>query len=440
MNLRVQFCGRRRTVTLAGCLAGLATGGALAAPVVSAQVRGHDADARNMRLLGTNDLQARSAYQPTIHRNAETGRWIAYVGHHGGNALNPQTNVVEGNGTSLLDVTNPRRPRYLKHIPGPAGAGEAGGAQMVRVCNGQDLPRGDRSKVYMLRANGNESHQLWDVTDPAAPTLLNTVVGGLAGTHKNFWECETGIAYLVSGIPGWRTNRMTQVFDLSDPAAPRHIRDFGLVGQEPGAVGPVPTGLHGPISLGNRVFFGYGTSTGGVLQIVDREELLSGAPAPTPANLLSPQVSRLNFSSYVGAHTTLPVLGVPIPEHGDFTAGATRDLVVVVNESLRNECIGEAHQMMWIVDITDEANPQVISNYQVPESEGEFCQRGGRFGAHSSNEHQPPQYYRKVVFLAYFNAGVRAVDIRDPFRPREIARYVPATTANTDALHHDRRG
>ena len=31
---------------------------------------------------GFNDLQARSAYQPTIHKQGD--RYIAYVGHHGG--------------------------------------------------------------------------------------------------------------------------------------------------------------------------------------------------------------------------------------------------------------------------------------------------------------------------------------------------------------------
>src|SRR5690606_21938095 len=123
-----------------------------------------------------------------------------------------------------------------------------------------------------------EGHEIYDVTDPANPVLVTTVVQGLQGTHKNFWECNTGIAYLVSGVPGWRTNRMTQIFDLSDLANPVFIRNFGLAGQEPGSTGDVPIGLHGPISLGNRVYFGYGTSSNGILQIVDRELLLTGDP------------------------------------------------------------------------------------------------------------------------------------------------------------------
>ena len=416
------------TATLAALVALLV----VAAGPAAAQEDG-TAEARGLRLLGMDDLQARSAYQPTIHYNAQRRRWIAYVGHHGGTAYNPLTRQEETNGTSIVDVTNPREPRYLHHLPGPPGAGEAGGAQMARVCDGDDLPgAANDGRVYMLRTFGNEGHQVWDVSRPASPQLVSTVVSGLLGTHKNFWECNTGIAYLVSGVPGWRTNRMTQVFDLSDPANPEFIRNFGLVGQEPGStVMPVPVGLHGPISLGNRVYFGYGTSSNGLMQIVDREKLLTGASAPTPANLSFPEVSRMRTSSLVGAHTTFPVLGIPVADQSRFTRGATRDIVVIVNESTANEC-REAHQMVFLADSTDETTPQVISNYRVRESEGQYCERGGRFGAHSSNENMTPIYYRKIVFIAYFNAGVRAVDIRDPFEPKEVGRFIPAETGNTD--------
>src|SRR5262249_39910822 len=100
---------------------------------VSAQTpRGHGAEARDMELVGHDDLQGRSAYQPTIHKQGN--RVIAYVGHHGGKARNPLTGVDEDNGTSIVDVSDPARPRYLVHIPGAPGGSEQGGAQMARVC------------------------------------------------------------------------------------------------------------------------------------------------------------------------------------------------------------------------------------------------------------------------------------------------------------------
>ena len=395
------------------------------------------AEQRNMSLVGEDDLQARSAYQPVIQRQG--ARWIAYVGHHGGRRLNQLTGQMELNGTSIVDVTDPERPRYLHHIPGAAGEAEAGGAAMVRVCEGRTLPKGDPAKTYLLRTLGNEGHEIWDVSVPEQPRLLVTVVKGLGHTHKNWWECDTGIAYLVSdGRPtGWRTNRMTKIYDLSDPAQPRFIRDFGLPGQEPGATGPAPEGVHGPIAFRDRVYFAYGTGAKGVLQIVDREKLLQGNPqaadrfAPTVGNLVYPQVGRLDMTPDWGGHTAFPVLGLAVPDWAGNSAGRVRDVVVLVSESLRNEC-REVRQLTFLVDVTDPSRPFSVSTFDVPETPGDFCRRGGRFGPHSSNESFTPIYYGRLVFIAYFNGGVRAVDIRDPFHPREEGFYIPAVSPRTD--------
>jgi hypothetical protein len=426
---------------LALALVSLATAPASSQP----PARGHGAEAHDMTLVSHDDLQGRSAYQPTPH--LQRGRWIAYVGHHGGRARNPMTGVDEDNGTSIVDVTDPARPRYLAHIPGAPGGSEQGGAQMARVCEGDKLSKGVRGRTYLLRTLGNSQpgsgHEVWDVTTPESPKKLTTVVAGLTSTHKNFWDCDTGTAYLVSGDlvkaeplqlgpSGWRTWRMTKIYDLSDPAKPVFIRDFGLAGQEPGSTGPIPVahGVHGPIVLGNRVYFAYGTSGEGMLQIVDRQKLLTGPREPTAANLTAPEVSRLHLSPNWGGHTTFPVLGVTIPDYAGNTDGKVRDFVVMVSEATRNEC-QEYRHVTFFVDITTETRPFSVSNFQVPEAKGEFCRRGGRFGPHSSNEAFAPIFYRKLVFLAYFNAGVRAVDIRDPYQPREAAFYIPATTAKT---------
>jgi len=299
---------------------------------------------------------------------------------------------------------------------------------MVRVCNGSDLPAGNPSRVYLLRSFGGDGHQIYNVANPSNPTLVRTIVSGLNDTHKSWWECDNGIAYLVSGVPGWRADRMTQVFDLSSPENPVHIRDYGLVGQEPGSTGSVPTDLHGPISVGQRVYFAHGTSTNGIVQIVDRTKLITGPPAPTPENLTFPVIAQVDLSPINGAHTTFPVLGVPVPGLGEFAVGGTRDILVVVNEATGNRCSG-AHQMVFFMDITREDKPQIISNFHVREEPGNFCSRGGRFGAHASNENMTPIYYGRVVFVSYFNAGVRAIDIRDPFKPVELGYFIPSLTS-----------
>src|SRR6185503_339977 len=160
-------------------------------------------------------------------------------------------------------------------------------------------------------------------------------------------------------------------------------------------------------------------------------KLLNGPKEPTRENLLYPQVGRLDLPSNVGAHTAFPMLGVELAEFANDKEGRRRDFLVVTNESISNECL-EARQMVWIADITTESKPFGVSNWTVPEKSGNFCGRGGRFGTHSSNENFTPIYYKRVMFFAHFNAGVRAVDVRDPFAPKEIAYYIPGTTELTD--------
>src|SRR5207247_1297298 len=128
MRSREQIpAGTAAMLILVSVFGGLTIAASAQAPKV-----GDPPEASNMRLVGYDGLQARSAYQPTIHRQGE--RFIAYVGHHGGTErvpkpVNPLTGQAEFSGTSILDVTDPAHPKYLRHIPGQEGTYEQGGAQ-----------------------------------------------------------------------------------------------------------------------------------------------------------------------------------------------------------------------------------------------------------------------------------------------------------------------
>ena len=409
-----------------------------------------------MELVGYNDLQGRSTYQPLIIRQGD--REIAYMAHHAGTGLNTLNNQIESNGTSIVDVTNPKKPKYLAHIPGPAGSIDAGGSQMARVCGGDVLPSLTRQEAarkhghwYLLRTHGNssgltnpiESQEIYDVTDPSNPKFLNTIVDRLSNTHKNWWECDTGIAYLVANIPSesWKHSGSTQhlkIYNLHDPSNPKYIRDFGLVGQQPGATtfeGPVnpPSGIHGPISgypMKDRLYAPYGVGSNGVIQIVDRKKLLYG----NPNDVLSPQISYWTLTPSSpgdqGGHTAFPIY----KKH--------QDLLLVTSEEGANECTNpdgtaSPDHIAWLYDITNEKKPTQLSTLTVPRNPGgnagDFCQKGGRFGAHASSESFYRPYYGKLAIISWFNAGVRVWDIRDPNDPVPVAYFIPAPNENTIA-------
>jgi hypothetical protein len=88
---------------------------------------------------------------------------------------------------------------------------------------------------------------------------------------------------------------------------------------------------------------------------------------------------------------------------------------------------------MWIIDAREESNPVPVASF-MPERE-KYFDRPGRFGAHNILEYLPADGpWKDVVFLTYFNAGLRAVDVRDPLKPKEIGCYVPATPADAPGI------
>jgi len=90
---------RRGLVACALLLAGCGPSGETPGSTDAAALAGGTAEAWNMRLVGFNDLQGRSAYQPVVHAYGD--RRILFVGHHAGEAMTPLTGV-----TILLRRTN----------------------------------------------------------------------------------------------------------------------------------------------------------------------------------------------------------------------------------------------------------------------------------------------------------------------------------------------
>lgn len=397
-----------------------------------------------MRVVGVHPLEGRAAYQPILKNYGD--RRILFVGHHTGTA-NPIDGNNDGpNGVSILDVTDPAAPALLRHLP-PTGPGVSG-AQHVQVCEGDQLPSRaplrTRGRVYLLRTNGQVSHEIWDVTNPTDPIFVVTVAtaehAGSASrnTHKNWWDCKSGVGYLVSSAAGWRIPRVLRAFDLRNPSEPAHIRDFALDGMKTGGdmdLEDVP-GVHQATVHSNRIYLAYGPYAHGIVQILDVDKFLRGVPsldrpfATSDEDLLAPEISRWRMTKNEGAHTAKP-LGRRNLSHRDDTA-AGRSFLVVGSEEIEMGCNTPRHAVHFL-DMTDENRPTEVSQFQVSDETGYFCRQGGRFGPHGFNESPNPWFDGKVLLVAYFNAGVRAIDIRNPARPVEVAHFIPEITERTRA-------
>ena len=115
-----------------------------------------------------------------------------------------------------------------------------------------------------------------------------------------------------------------------------------------------------------------------------------------------------------------------------------RTYALVVDEAGGQDiapCSNGVRAKSYMYDITQEDSPFPVSTWQVP-VDG-YCEKGGRFGPHQSAETINGSINRfedKIAWIAYFNAGVRVIDLSDPYNLREIGYYIPEPNQNSHPI------
>jgi hypothetical protein len=96
----------------------------------------------------------------------------------------------------------------------------------------------------------------------------------------------------------------------------------------------------------------------------------------------------------------------------------------VVDETvLDNREDGE--KPIWVFDNRDKANPISIATLPEPD-DADYLKVGGHFGPHNIYENRPDGFVSEtILFATYQNAGIRAYDISNKWRPKEIGACVP---------------
>jgi hypothetical protein len=84
----------------------------------------------------------------------------------------------------------------------------------------------------------------------------------------------------------------------------------------------------------------------------------------------------------------------------------------------------------WVFDVRDKTNLISIATFPVP-SDRDYCRLPGKFGPHNLHENREGTFQSsEIIFATYKNAGVRVFSIANPFRPEEIAAFVPTPRDN----------
>jgi hypothetical protein len=93
-----------------------------------------------------------------------------------------------------------------------------------------------------------------------------------------------------------------------------------------------------------------------------------------------------------------------------------------------------------MLDVTAPENPMIVDTFRVRDEP--YIASGGRFGPHQFAETRAGKLYPAaensgLIYAAWFSAGLRIIDISDPFRIREVGHYVPEITDRTfDTFGH----
>jgi hypothetical protein len=325
---------------------------------------------------------------------------VAYIGH-----------MQAPHGTTIVDVSDPARPRTLAELTIPSGTH----SHKVRVHDGVMLVNREtvQSQEGQERRGGLV---VYDVGDPARPREITTWT--CRGVHR--FTFDGRYAYLSPELDGYRGN-IVMTLDLKDPAKPEEVGRWWMPGQwTAGGESPAWPGrhhrCHHPIRLGHRLYVSYWH---GGFVILDIEDMTKPRAVAT-LDWTPPYAHPI--------HTALPV---PFPLAG-------RRVLLVADEDVAKTAPSPP-SFLWLVDITDETRPAPFASFQVDGVDG--SPQPPYTGCH-----QPAEEVRGTeIPVAWFAHGLRIVDIAKPHAPREIASFVPDVPPGEERVCsndvcHDERG
>ena len=335
----------------------------------------------------------------------------AYVGHqHGPDA------------TTILDISDPRDPKIVGKLMTSHPWSHSHKVRVVgdlMLVNSEIEPgKGDRL------AYPDGGFRIYDIKDPGNPELLAFVKTHARGVHR--FDVDENYAYLSTEMEGFVGNILV-IYDIRDPSKPVEVSRWWMPGQNAAAgEAPHPRGrdhsLHHAMRCGSELYAGCWFSGVAIIDVSDvghprtlgRHEYAPPHPEPT--------------------HTFLKV---PFAIGGRSIAVSTEE-----ERPKRGVDTGKPHAPLRTWDVSDPHKPTILCTYELDEAAQPYHGNEVRFGTHQLRERVDRDC---MLYVTWFAAGLRMIDISDPMRPVEKGYFIPQpttgkTTPWTNDVARDDRG
>jgi hypothetical protein len=350
---------------------------------------------KNVRLVGHSDLDGwGDAFQIQVRDGLCYVAASGINGHHG---------------LTVLDVTDPRRPKVIHRLVNRpiARTHKVLLVEDVLLTNSETtLGLQDQEVVGGLR--------LFDNRDPKNPRFVKYVPTDGAGIHRPIYDRRRKLLYSSGAKEGFK-NKVLLVHDMRDPWNPELIGAGWVPGQHEAAGEAISwdfervgwkCGLHEAHPFGHYLTCAYWH--GGIV--------LFDLADPTRPRFVMRQNPYETRGWPGGYHTYL------VPPESPFA--------IVTQETVTVNC-EEPPGFVTFYDVRNIRNPISISTFhpypihpvEMRPTDRYWCSIGSRYGAHNLWTGMTRD---DLLYITWFNAGLRIVDWSNPFAPREVGYYIPA--------------
>jgi hypothetical protein len=427
----------------------LVFGGLHTAQAVSA------ASSKNFQLIGKDPLFSRGMNAaPALYTDTATDKTYVYVGNRtDGQPQHPHPGVL------IVEVTDPSAPRVVGEIGKPNEANIAETSRELRVWPQQRIlmVMNFQCSAIIHACLSPEvigivtpTIKFYDLADPVHPSLLLTYVlgeakGDVFTPHEMYlWvdpnDSSRALLYLTSPKFDTESDCATMnpakcqpnliVTDLSGlRAGTPHVDEvlwWNLNGQyeqeAPDDFANRDVRLHsiGVTADGTRTYLAY---LGGGFFTLDTTQLAQGVADPQVTVLNSP----LNTPRWDNqtVHSAVKVPGRPFAYTTDEVYGtALNAFTLPYNRS------GCPWGWVHLIDVSDEAHPQVVGSFQTAQNKPGYCLTpqginplNTTFTSYSAHN---PTLAGRIAFNTWHSDGLLAIDLQDLTHPVRAGYYSPA--------------